>query len=174
MPSIAETTDNLKYDCGRVNVIIGIDKTKTPHVPVQYFQDHSFRLSPQGNIVWNNTFQPDEGTIYTVHYESVIQYRAISAMHINRFAQVPDRSTGKVAQVNLPEQWIYKKNFLLLDVINTVMRLAIPVFTVILLLLNLLILLRLKIEFSNLIPSTSPFKTSRTKSTSTTFCIFIY
>ena len=56
--SIAETTDNLKYDCGRVNVIIGIDKTETPHRPVQYFQDHHFRLSPQGNIVWNNVFQP--------------------------------------------------------------------------------------------------------------------
>ena len=49
----------------------------------------------------------------------------------------------------------YKKNFLLLDVINTVMRLAIPVFTVILLLLNLLILLHLIL--CNLI-STGHFK----------------
>ena len=100
--------DNLKYDCKRVNVII--DKTGT-----QYHQDIDFRLSPQGNILWStpNSPRPADGTIYTVHYESVIQYRATSAMHINRFAQVPDRSTGLVAQVKMPEQWMLQKEFLI-------------------------------------------------------------
>ena len=100
--------DNLKYDCKRVNVII--DKTGT-----QYHQDIDFRLSPQGNILWStpNSARPADGTIYTVHYESVIQYRATSAMHINRFAQVPDRSTGLVAQVKMPEQWMLQKEFLI-------------------------------------------------------------
>ena len=101
--------DNLKYDCARVNVII--DKTGK-----QYFQDHQFRLNPQGNIVWTGAVGdvPGDTDIYTVHYESVIQYRAISAMHINRFAQVPDRSTGKVAQVKMPEQWMLQKEFLII------------------------------------------------------------
>ena len=99
--------DNLKYDCKRVNVII--DKAGR-----QYHQDINFRLTPQGNVRWFGTDQPDAQTIYTVHYESVIQYRAISAMHINRFAQVPDRSTGLVAQVKMPEQWMLQKEFLII------------------------------------------------------------
>ena len=106
--TVFSAQDNLKYDCKRVNVII--DKTGT-----QYHQDIDFRLSPQGNILWAtpNTPRPADGTIYTVHYESVIQYRATSAMHINRFAQVPDRSTGLVAQVKMPEQWMLQKEFLI-------------------------------------------------------------
>ena len=99
--------DNLKYDCRRVNVII--DKTGR-----QYHQDISFRLTPQGNVRWIGTDQPDAQTIYSVHYESVIQYRATSAMHVNRFAQVPDRSTGLVAQVKMPEQWMLQKEFLII------------------------------------------------------------
>ena len=108
--------DNLKYDCKRVNVII--DKEAN-----QYYQDIDFRLTPQGNVQWirrvadNGTSSfvriPALGTIYTTHYESVIQYRATSAMHINRFAQVPDRSTGLVAQVKMPEQWMLQKEFLI-------------------------------------------------------------
>ena len=112
VPAIPATSgtnpdDNLKYDCGRVNVII--DKTGK-----QYYQDIQFRLTPQGNIRWVGADQPDAGIIYSVHYESVIQYRAISAMHINRFAQVPDRSTGLVAQVKMPEQWMLQKEFLII------------------------------------------------------------
>ena len=61
--------DNLKYDCKRVNVII--DKAGR-----QYHQDINFRLTPQGNVRWFGTDQPDAQTIYTVHYESVIQYRS--------------------------------------------------------------------------------------------------
>ena len=99
--------DHLKYDCRRVNVII--DKTGT-----QYYQDIDFMLTPQGNINWlNGDNSPMFNTIYTVHYESVIQYRSITAMHINRFAQVPDRSTGLVAQVKMPEQWMLQKEFLI-------------------------------------------------------------
>ena len=99
--------DNLKYDCRRVNVII--DKTGT-----QYYQDIDFVLTAQGNIQWlENRRRPAETTIYTVHYESVIQYRTLTAMHINRFAQVPDRSTGLVAQVKMPEQWMMQKEFLI-------------------------------------------------------------
>ena len=101
------TVDNLKYDCKRVNVII--DKEAN-----QYHQDIDFRLTPQGNIQWGLSFhQPSNDNIYSVHYESVIQYRATSAMHINRFAQVPDRSTGLVAQVKMPEQWMLQKEFLI-------------------------------------------------------------
>ena len=98
--------DNLKYDCKRVNVVI--DK-----VGDQYYQDIDFRLTPQGNISWIEGRREPTG-IYTVHYESVIQYRATSAMHINRFAQVPDRSTGLVAQVKMPEQWMLQKEFLII------------------------------------------------------------
>ena len=110
IPSISGTNpdDNLKYDCRRVNVII--DKTGR-----QYHQDIDFRLTPQGNVRWiGGPNQPDAQTIYSVHYESVIQYRATSAMHVNRFAQVPDRSTGLVAQVKMPEQWMLQKEFLII------------------------------------------------------------
>ena len=107
--TVFTSQDNLKYDCRRVNVII--DKTGK-----QYHQDIDFRLSPQGNILWRslNIPQPADGIIYSAHYESVIQYRAISAMHISRFAQVPDRSTGLVAQVKMPEQWMLQKEFLII------------------------------------------------------------
>ena len=102
--------DRLKYDCRRVNVII--DKELN-----QYYQDIDFILTPQGNIRWIGERFPGnnagENNIYTVHYESVIQYRTLTAMHINRFAQVPDRSTGLIAQVKMPEQWMMQKEFLI-------------------------------------------------------------
>ena len=120
IPGIPPTgaDDNLKYDCKRVNVII--DKQAN-----QYHQDIDFKLTPQGNIQWLTRITnaatgasefvriPPVDTIFTAHYESVIQYRATSAMHINRFAQVPDRSTGLVAQVKMPEQWMLQKEFLI-------------------------------------------------------------
>ena len=97
--------DFLKYNAVRINVLIGADQ-------VEYFQGSDFKLDTNGNIRWTGTRRPSG--IYSVHYESVIQYRAIQAMHVSRFAQVPDKTTGNIKQVKMPEQWMLQKEFLAL------------------------------------------------------------
>ena len=82
-------------------------------------------------------------------------------MHINRFAQVPDRSTGKVAQVKMPEQWMLQKEFLIIrrdkygnEIGNT------GIYGDIIAAQPINPAPDEINEFSNLIPSTSPNKTS--------------
>ena len=99
--------DFLKYSAARVNVVIDSSNN-------EYYQGVDFKLDVNGNIQWNTGSGPAENVIYSVHYESIIQYRAIRAVHVSRFAQVPDKQTGGVAQVKLPEQWTLQKEFLVL------------------------------------------------------------
>ena len=96
--------DFLKYNAIRINNLID-------RVGNEYYQGSDFQLDNNGNILWKTD---GPSGIYSIHYESIIQYRAIQAMHVSRFAQVPDDDTGLIAQVKLPEQWMLQKEFLAL------------------------------------------------------------
>jgi len=96
-------TDNLRYAAKRVNVIM--DKNSK-----LYYQCIDFELDPNGNIKWKNGKGPMPGTIYSVHYESAVRFRATQAMHANRFGQ--KKVSGGVEYHKFPEQWALTKEFL--------------------------------------------------------------
>jgi hypothetical protein len=99
----AGDVDRLKYSCKRVNMLIdssGID----------YYEGIEFNLNENGDIVWKANKAPIVDTIYSVHYEAAIQFRAVQALHVNRFGQISkgDKTTFK----KLNEQWMLQKEFL--------------------------------------------------------------
>lgn len=97
--------DVLKYKALVINVCADARK--------EYYVDSDFKLDPNGSILWLPGRGPDPGTIYSVHYEAAVQFRAVRAMHVNRFTQVfvPDNG-GQVAHVKAHEQWMLAKEFL--------------------------------------------------------------
>ena len=97
--------DRLKYNCKRVNVLLD-------QYGVEYYQGNDFCLNEIGDIVWKEGKGPDPETIYSVHYEYPPRFRAMTAMHVNRFSQY--KVDGKVQHVKFPEQWMLTKEFLVL------------------------------------------------------------
>lgn len=112
--------DILKYKACRVNVIVDSNN-------VQYFQDQDFRIDANGNILWINVLRSDvlhaaptyrkpaDNTVYSIHYEMHVAFRAVKAMHVNRFTQYrnTDHSAENIEHIKLSEQWMCVKEFLL-------------------------------------------------------------
>ena len=97
--------DVLKYAAKRINVLIENGGTR-------YYQDQDFRISPDGNVDWSISARtPADNAIYTIHYETSIQYRAVTALHANRFTQV-QRSKDTAEHIKMQEQWMCVKEFL--------------------------------------------------------------
>lgn len=108
-------TDILKYKACRVNVVV--DKNN-----VSYFQDQDFKLDANGNVRWItklvNSVEtavrcPADDVIYSIHYETHVQYRAVKAMHVSRFTQYRAAGMADVQFVKMSEQWMCCKEFLL-------------------------------------------------------------
>lgn len=97
--------DVLKYKACRVNLVVDQNN-------VEYFQGQDFVIDPNGNIKWIDRIPADD-TIYSIHYECHIQYRATRAMHVSRFTQYKATGEPLVEHVKLPEQWMATKEFLL-------------------------------------------------------------
>lgn len=108
--------DVLKYKACRVNTVV--DKNG-----IRYFQDQDFTIDPSGNILWKThevspgvfvtDRSPAANIVYSIHYECHIQFRAVKAMHVNRFTQSKTPGESKVEFIKLPEQWLCMKEFLL-------------------------------------------------------------
>ena len=97
--------DVLKYTCKRVNVLIDQNG-------VEYYQAIDFKLDPNGNVWWCSGKGPDPSVIYSIHYEAAVQFRAIKALHVNRFIQAKDPNDGgKVAFMKMQEEWLLQKEF---------------------------------------------------------------
>ncbi len=114
-----DPVDVLKYKACRVNMII--DKNNA-----EYFQGQDYDIDPNGNIQWKYTIDdsgpepvivfsraPAANVIYTIHYECHVQFRAIRAMHVNRFTQYKAPGDFKVEHIKMMEQWLCTKEFLL-------------------------------------------------------------
>lgn len=100
-------TDILKYKACRVNAVIAKDGQK-------YYQQQDFDLDQNGNIKWMTTVgarKPADFMIYSIHYETHIQFRAVKAMHVTRFTQW--KTEKGVEHIKMPEQWMLTKEFLL-------------------------------------------------------------
>jgi len=99
-------TDVLKYKACRVNFVMDSSG-------VRYYQDSDYKIDVNGNIAWLETASatvPADNKIYTIHYEAPVQYRAVRAMHVNRFSQY--KTDGSVEHLKFPEQWLVCKEFL--------------------------------------------------------------
>lgn len=94
--------DVLKYVAFVIHVLI--DKNGQ-----EYYQGNDFNVC-EGNIDWIPGKGPDRGTIYSIHYETETQFRAIKAMHVNRFAHIRDKDSIRIEKIN--EQWMMQKEFL--------------------------------------------------------------
>ena len=98
--------DVLKYRASRINLCIDQNGR-------EYFQDADFGLDDNGSILWLENKGPDPEIIYSVHYEAAVQFRAVRAMHANRYTQVfENKNGGQSVQMKLPEQWMLSKEFL--------------------------------------------------------------
>ena len=76
----------------------------------EYFQGTDFVLNDSGSVKWKANRGPNPNDIYSIHYEAAVQFRAVSAMHSNRFTQIATPTGNK--QIKMPEQWLLQKEFL--------------------------------------------------------------
>ena len=99
--------DVLKYKACRVNAVVDKNGAK-------YYQQQDFDIDQNGNVKWLTTGsarKPVDNLIYSIHYETHIQYRAVKAMHVARFTQW--RTNEGIEHIKMPEQWMVTKEFLL-------------------------------------------------------------
>ena len=97
--------DRLKYNCKRVNVLIDSSG-------IEYFQGSDFQLTEDGDIKWSLNKRPTPDTIYSVHYEYPPRFRAMTAMHVNRYSQF--KFEGEIQHIKFQEQWMLTREFLVL------------------------------------------------------------
>jgi hypothetical protein len=97
--------DVLKYKAKCVNALIDSNGK-------QYFSDSDFRLDANGSISWLAGRAPQFGIIYSIHYDHIATYRAIRALHVNRYGQISFQQ-NEIEMIKLPEQWFLAKEFLI-------------------------------------------------------------
>lgn len=96
--------DVLNYKACRVNFVMDSSGK-------MYQQDSDFILDENGCIKWNAGKGPTPETIYTIHFEVAQQFRAIRAIHVNRFTQ-DGRKSDSVKFIKMPEQWVLQRSYL--------------------------------------------------------------
>lgn len=104
-PIATSDTDILKYSAQRVNFL-------QDSAGVVYYEGQDFKIGVNGDIVWGIGRTPADNVIYTIHYEAKVQFRATRAIHVNRFSQQKNKTTGKVDHLKFQEQWLLTKEFL--------------------------------------------------------------
>jgi hypothetical protein len=97
-------TDVLKYRARKVNMLVDQNGK-------QYLPTSDFVIDPNGSIQWIAGRSPLKGSIYSIHYEAAIQFRAMKAMHVHRFLQVSSRQKT-VEMKKAQQQWMLQKEFL--------------------------------------------------------------
>lgn len=95
--------DNLKFKGIHVNLLIDQHGR-------EYFEGSDFHLDINGNIAWVANKGPTKDTIYSIHYETLMRYRTVRALHVNRFGNVT--KGGKDEMAKMPETWVAYKVFL--------------------------------------------------------------
>ncbi len=110
--------DQLKYPACK---ILGVF-TATATTTTQYHADVDFKINVNGNIEWIGAHKPTDRQIYSIYYQHHPVFRAIKAVHRDRYSQYNLRpgdiqsqkvSVGGKTYVKLPETWILKRDYLL-------------------------------------------------------------
>lgn len=110
--------DRLKYPSCEV---LGLF-TVSNNITTQYFYGADFVFDINGDIEWIGAHKPADRQIYSIYYKYHPIYRAIKAVHRDRFSQWNLRpedidaphliGPDKKCYVKLPECWILKRDYL--------------------------------------------------------------
>lgn len=113
------STDLLKYPACN---IIGAFSMPSSNTIERFYQDTDFEIDKNGNINWIGTHKPNDRQIYSIYYKYHPVYRAIKAVHRDRFSQynmrpasikAPKKTIDFKTFVKLPETWVIKRDYLL-------------------------------------------------------------
>lgn len=110
--------DVLKYKACEV---LGVFVVRS-NIRIEFHYGADFSIDVNGSIKWLSTNRPLDREIYSIYYRYHPVYRAIKAVHRDRFSQynlrpdsieAPKKTVGDKTYVKLPETWILKRDYLL-------------------------------------------------------------
>jgi hypothetical protein len=110
--------DRLKYPACCVSGVFTVESG----VKVQYHFGTDFEISVNGDIKWISPHLPADRKIYSVYYKHRPVFRAIKAVHRDRYSQynlrpeeiaAPHTTIDGKTYVKLQETWILKRDYLL-------------------------------------------------------------
>lgn len=111
-------TDILKYKACEV---LGIFVIRS-NVLTRFHQGADFELDVNGSIKWLGANRPNDKEIYSIYYKFHPVYRALKAVHRDRFSQyntrisqiqAPKVTKDGVTYVKMPETWVLKRDYLI-------------------------------------------------------------
>jgi len=112
--------DVLKYAACEV---LGVFAATNSTTRKEYHTGTDFVLDVNGNIDWTGSAnKPADKKIYTIYYRFHPVFRAIKAVHRDRYSQynnriskikAPKTTVGDATFVKLPETWVLKRDYLL-------------------------------------------------------------
>lgn len=130
LPSPLPQTDVLKYKACSVLAIF----TVVNNVKTEYYEGVDFQIDLNGNIQWTGSHKPADRQVYSIYYKHHPVFRAVRAMHRNRWSQfnnrasliddaIPKKTVGDRTYVKLPDAWIIKRDYLIerRDIMNALL-----------------------------------------------------
>lgn len=120
VPTPLPQVDRLKYSaCEVLGVFTVVNNVKT-----EYYEGPDFKLDMNGDIQWIGTHKPADRQVYSIYYKHHPVFRAVRAMHRNRWSQynnrpdnidssIPKKTVGDRTYVKLPDAWILKRDYLI-------------------------------------------------------------
>ena len=115
---LSTATDRLKYKACEV---VGLFVIRAG-VQIQFYPGADFEVDLNGDIKWTGAHKPNDREIYTIYYRHHPVFRAIKALHRDRYSQfnlrpddieAPKQTIGENTYVKLPEAWILKRDYLI-------------------------------------------------------------
>ena len=109
--------DILKYSACDVTGLF----TVSANVRTEYHFGTDFILNSDGNVQWISTHRPADRQIYSIYYRFHPIFRAIKAVHRDRYSQynlrvekikAPKKTVDGKTYIKLPEQWVLKRDYL--------------------------------------------------------------
>lgn len=113
----ATDIDVLKYKACDVTAIFCV----VSNTLIRYHFGTDFILDVNGNIKWTGIHKPLDKQIYSVYYKYHPVYRAVKAVHRDRFSQfnlrphelsAPKKTVDGTTYIKMPETWVLKRDYL--------------------------------------------------------------
>lgn len=114
----ATAIDRLKYSACKV---LGAFVIRS-NARVEFYFGTDFELDVNGDVRWISANKPQDREIYSIYYQYHPVFRAIKAVHRDRYSQynlrpndiqAPKKTVDGKTYVKLPETWILKRDYLI-------------------------------------------------------------
>lgn len=120
VPSPQPQVDRLKYAACEILAVF----TVTDNVKTEYYEGVDFEINMNGDIQWIGAHKPADRKIYSIYYKHHPVFRAVRALHRNRWSQfnlrpgnldpaIPQKTVDDRTYVKLPDAWILKRDYLI-------------------------------------------------------------